>query len=59
MCIPPIREDPSKHFDLINKLSKDLGLGQPSIGMSSDYLTALDYEPKYIRLGTVLFGNRT
>ena len=59
MCIPPIREDPSKHFDLINKLSKDLGLGQPSIGMSSDYLTALDYKPKYIRLGTVLFGKRT
>ena len=59
MCIPPINEDPKAHFQLISKLSKDLNLGGASIGMSSDYLDALDFNPQYIRLGTVLFGKRT
>ena len=58
MCIPPVNEDPKKHFQLIVNLSKDLGLGRPSIGMSSDYLDALEFNPQYIRLGTVLFGKR-
>ena len=58
MCIPPINEDPKKHFRLIHDLSKDLGLGGPSIGMSSDYLEALEFNPQYIRLGTILFGKR-
>ena len=59
MCIPPINEDPKIHFQLISKLSTDLDLGRASIGMSSDYIDALDFNPQYIRLGTVLFGNRT
>ena len=58
MCIPPINESPDKHFQIINQLTKELGLGRPSIGMSGDYLTALQFEPKYIRLGTILFGKR-
>tara|TARA_X000000368_G_scaffold389468_1_gene351869 strand:- start:2 stop:655 length:654 start_codon:yes stop_codon:yes gene_type:complete len=59
MCIPPINEDPKKHFNLITKLNNDLGLTGTSIGMSSDFLEALNYNPIYIRLGTVLFGRRT
>ena len=59
MCIPPINEDPKKHFQLIHRLSINLGLGRPSIGMSSDYLSALEFDPQYIRLGTILFGKRT
>ena len=58
MCIPPINENPSKHFQIIIDLTKELGLGRPSIGMSADYLYALDFDPKYIRLGTILFGKR-
>ena len=58
MCIPPINEDPKKHFQLISGLSNDLGLGETSMGMSSDYLDALKFNPQYIRLGTVLFGKR-
>ena len=59
MCIPPINEDPNKHFKLINNLAKEVGLGGLSIGMSSDYLNALDFNPLYIRLGTILFGKKT
>ena len=58
MCIPPINESPTKHYQMILNLTKEFGLGRPSIGMSGDYLSALDFEPKYIRLGTVLFGKR-
>tara|TARA_B100001093_G_scaffold413121_1_gene402955 strand:- start:954 stop:1592 length:639 start_codon:yes stop_codon:yes gene_type:complete len=59
MCIPPINENPLKHFQIINDLTIEYGLGRPSIGMSSDYKDALEFDPKYIRLGTVLFGQRT
>jgi len=58
MCIPPINDNPKKHFHIINELTRECGLGRPSIGMSSDYKHALDFDPKYIRLGTVLFGKR-
>ena len=58
MCIPPINESPKKHFKLINDLTEEYGLGRPSIGMSSDYEEALNFNPKYIRVGTILFGKR-
>ena len=58
MCIPPINENPIKHYQIINDLTKEFDLGRPSIGMSGDYLDALNFDPKYIRLGTVLFGKR-
>ena len=58
MCIPPINQSPTKHFQTIIDLTKECGLGRPSIGMSSDYQEALEFEPKYIRLGTILFGKR-
>ena len=58
MCIPPINEDPKKHFQIISKLSYDLSLSGASMGMSSDYLEALDFNPQFIRLGTTLFGKR-
>lgn len=58
MCIPPIDEDPKKHFKLISEISKDFGFNSLSIGMSSDYLEALEFNPSHIRLGTILFGKR-
>ena len=58
MCIPPIGENPKKHFQVIIELTKECRLGRPSIGMSSDYKTALEFDPKYIRIGTALFGKR-
>jgi len=43
---------------MIIDLTNEFGLGRPSIGMSSDYEEALNFGPKYIRLGTALFGKR-
>ena len=58
MCIPPIEEDPNFHFSELKDLADKNSIEELSIGMSGDYKEALKYNPKYIRLGTVLFGSR-
>ena len=37
MCIPPINVDPESYFEEMNKLNKDLGFTELSMGMSSDF----------------------
>ena len=58
MCIPPVEDDPNKHFKFLKELLIKSNLDQLSIGMSNDYNIALRYNPTYIRLGTILFGKR-
>ena len=58
MCIPPIDEDPLHHFKKLKLLAEENNINELSIGMSDDYELALQLNPKYIRLGTVLFGKR-
>tara|TARA_Y200000002_G_scaffold3436_1_gene3168 strand:- start:2525 stop:3163 length:639 start_codon:yes stop_codon:yes gene_type:complete len=58
MCIPPIEDDPKYHFNLLDNLAKENGINKLSIGMSGDYKEALPFKPAYIRLGTILFGER-
>ena len=58
MCIPPINEKATTHFKKLQSLAVENNLYKLSIGMSSDYLEALDFNPTYIRLGTILFGKR-
>ena len=60
MCIPPINVDPElNYFSEMNKLKKDLGLVELSMGMSSDYLKAVKHLSTYIRVGSSIFGQRT
>ena len=58
MCIPPIFDPPQTHFKMLKILANKNNLNQLSIGMSNDYEEALKFNPSYIRLGTVLFGER-
>tara|TARA_A100000164_G_C21852979_1_gene745980 strand:+ start:165 stop:800 length:636 start_codon:yes stop_codon:yes gene_type:complete len=58
MCIPPIDEEPSYHFSKLKNLANENKITELSIGMSNDYEKALQFSPTYIRLGTILFGNR-
>ena len=58
MCIPPVDEDPISHFTKLKTLAGDNNLDELSIGMSGDYEKALQFNPTYIRLGTILFGKR-
>ena len=40
----------------MNKLNKKLGFEELSMGMSSDYLTAVKYLSTYFRVGAGIFG---
>ena len=59
MCIPPINIDPENYFAEMNKLNKDLGLSELSMGMSSDYLKAVKHLSTYVRIGSSIFGQRS
>ena len=59
MCIPPINFDPESYFLEMNKLNKDLGFVELSMGMSTDYLTAIKYLSTYVRVGSGIFGQRS
>lgn len=58
MCIPPINEEPSLHFALINNLADKLKLKEKSMGMSSDYKVAIEFGSSQIRIGQNIFGPR-
>ena len=58
-------EEPSEGFSNIdeeknqgNLLANENKIDELSIGMSDDYEIALQFNPTYIRLGTILFGKR-
>ena len=59
MCLPPISNDPEKYFSRMNYLNKKLNFKESSMGMSSDYLEAIQYNATYLRIGTSIFGERT
>ena len=58
MCIPPFDQDSKKYFEEMNVLNKKLNLNDLSMGMSSDYLEAINYSATYLRIGSSIFGNR-
>ncbi len=58
MCLPPVSEDPEKYFMRMNYLNKDLGLKELSMGMSADYIPAVENNSTYIRVGSKIFGER-
>ncbi len=59
MCIPPFEEDSSKFFSQMNYLNQKVDLKELSMGMSSDYLTAVKFRSTYLRIGSNIFGKRT
>ena len=58
MCLPPLKEDSSKYFSEMNKLNQKLNLNEISMGMSSDYLNAIEFKSTYLRIGSNIFGQR-
>ena len=59
MCIPPAQMNPEKYFIQMSDLVKKLNLKELSMGMSSDYLKAVEYSSTYLRIGSSIFGDRT
>lgn len=58
MCIPPISEEPSMHFLLLQKIAHRNDLTELSMGMSSDFEDAIKFGATSVRIGSLLFGER-
>ena len=58
MCIPPQDGDVKTHFTKMLDLKNSLDLKELSMGMSSDYLEAIEYGSTFVRIGSKIFGNR-
>lgn len=58
MCIPPVDEEPSLHFALLGKIAARNGLDGLSMGMSSDFESAVALGATHVRVGSAIFGAR-
>ena len=59
MCIPPMNIDSEIYFEEMNRLKKETGLNELSMGMSSDFLKAVKHYSSYVRIGSGIFGARS
>ena len=59
MAIPPNDENTEKYFKSLSELNSSLGLKELSMGMSSDYMKAINYKATYLRIGSAIFGERS
>ena len=58
MCIPPVSEEPALHFALLREIARRVDLKGLSMGMSSDFLVAIELGATLVRVGTAVFGAR-
>ena len=59
MCLPPINKNVESYFAKMLNLRNTVDLPDLSMGMSEDYLNALNYQANYLRIGSKIFGNRS
>ena len=59
MVIPPANENAEKYFKTLNELNKSLALKNISMGMSADYIEAINHGSTYVRIGSSIFGSRS
>tara|TARA_B110000444_G_scaffold235548_1_gene246660 strand:- start:17 stop:670 length:654 start_codon:yes stop_codon:yes gene_type:complete len=59
MCIPPIDKDSKVYYSKMNELLKNTKLKELSMGMSNDYMSAIDFNSSFIRVGSKIFGPRS
>ena len=59
MAIPPNDHNTEKYFKSLSELNSSLGLKELSMGMSSDYMQAINYKATYLRIGSAIFGARS
>ena len=59
MCLPPVNSDPNIYFSEMKKITNILNLNDISMGMSEDYLKAVEYSSTFLRIGSKIFGARS
>ena len=58
MVLPPNDNNTKKYFEKMRDLSNSLSLKELSMGMSADYLEAVNFNSSYVRIGSQIFGSR-
>jgi PLP dependent protein len=58
MCIPPVDEQVSPHFALLNKIAARNAIKILSMGMSSDFEIGIELGATHVRVGSAIFGAR-
>ena len=58
MCLPPSNQDPKIYFKEMYELNNLIGCKKLSMGMSSDYMEAINFGSSHIRVGSKIFGER-
>ena len=59
MCLPPFDEEPTPFFKKMQNLSESLKLQEISMGMSHDFIDAINFKSTFLRIGSKIFGNRS
>ena len=59
MVIPPNDKDNKKYFKSLSELNNSLALNDLSMGMSADYMDAINFGSTYVRIGSLIFGKRS
>ena len=58
MCIPPDDGNQKLYFSQMEKINSELNYNEVSMGMSNDYLSALEFKASFLRIGSKIFGPR-
>ncbi len=58
MCLPPNDKNISSYFSKMEKLVYKSSFKELSMGMSNDYIEALNFKSTFLRIGSKIFGNR-
>ena len=58
MVIPPNDNNTNKYFKNLDELNNSLSLKELSMGMSADYYEAIKNNATFVRIGSLIFGNR-
>ena len=58
MCIPPQDGNVQSYFNQMLELNNSLNLKELSMGMSADYLQAVNHGSTFVRIGSKIFGSR-
>ena len=58
MCMPPVNSNSQEYFGKLKKTAEQLNLEDLSMGMSSDHEQAVLNGSTYLRLGTIILGER-
>ena len=58
MCIPPNENNSKTFFTEMKILNESIGLDNLSMGMSNDYIDAVNSGSNFLRIGSKIFGSR-